>query len=211
MKKFLQLVLVPALLLGLFTQAFAEVKPESFSVSPYVAGYSFLGRERLETGPAAGLRGGYNFTSHFGLEAVLTYISTEGKAYSGIGDVDALNYHLDMLYHFMPESTLVPYLAMGYGGHWRDYEGDGEVNRSAFNYGGGVKYFLTDAMALRGDVRHIVMRDHDDTFHNLEYGVGVDFIFGGAKAAPAVAAAPVAAPVVQPPAEEVPLEPVPAA
>lgn len=212
MKIYLKLILVPTLLLSLFAQAYAEVKPESFSVSPYVAGYSFLGRDRLETGPAAGLRGGYNFTSHFGLEAVLTYISTEGKAYSGIGDVDALNYHLDMLYHFMPENTLVPYLAMGFGGHWRDYEGDGEVNRAAFNYGGGVKYFLTDAMALRGDVRHIVMRDHDETFHNLEYGIGVDFVFGGRKAAPAVAAAaPVAAPVAQPPAEEAPLEPVPAA
>lgn len=205
MKKYLLLVLVPALLFTMLTQAMAEVKPQSFSLSPYIAGYSFLGRDRLETGPAIGLRGGYNFTSHFGLEAALAYINTEGKRNSGIGDnVDAWNYHLDMLYHFLPEGPLVPYLAAGYGGHWRDYNALGEVHRSAFNWGGGVKFFLTEAMALRGDLRHFVMRDEGETYHNLEYGVGLDFLFGGVKPAAAAAAEPAVAP--PPPAEEPPLE-----
>lgn len=203
MKKYLLLVLVPALLLTLLSESKAEVKAQSFSVSPYLGGYSFLGRDRLETMPSYGVRGGYNFSERFGLEAAVAYINTEGKRNSGIGDsVDAWNYHLDMLYHFLPEGPLVPYLAAGYGGHWRDYDALGEVNRSAFNYGGGMKFFVTEAMALRGDLRHFVMRDEGETYHNLEYSVGVDFLFGGVKPAAAAAAEPAAAA----PAEEPPLE-----
>jgi len=204
MKKYLMLILVTALLFTMAPKADAGVKPESFSVSPFVGGYSFLGRDRLETMPVYGIRGGYNITSHFGVEAALDYIRTEGKSNSGIGDVDAFNYHLDMLYHFMPDGPLVPYLAAGYGGHSREYEGASDITRSAFNYGAGVKYFLTEAMALRGDLRHLVMRDEGETFHNLEYSVGLDFLFGGVE--PAAEAAQPAQP-----AEETPLEPVPAA
>jgi len=201
MKKYLLLVLVPALLLGMLQKAEAGVLAESFSVSPYVGGYSFIDKDRLETGPTFGIRGGYNFTTHFGLEAAFGYIPTEGKANSGIGDADVFSYHLDALYHFMPDGPLVPYLAAGYGGNSREYEGGGDVSRSTVNYGVGVKYFLREAMALRGDVRHLISRDVGETFHNFEYTVGLDFLFGGVKPA-AVAAQP---------AEEPSLEPVPAA
>lgn len=208
MKKYLLFVLVPALLFTMLPKAHAEVKAESFSLSPYIGGYTFIGKEHLETMPVYGLRAGYNFTRHFGLEAVFDYISTEGERNSGIGDVDAYNYHLDMLYHFMPEARLVPYVAAGFGGQSREYEGGDDMTRPAFNYGVGAKYFLTEAMALRGDVRHLILRDDGETYHNLEYTVGMDFVFGGVKEAPAAAeAAPAPAPV----AEEPPLEPVPAA
>lgn len=205
MKKYLLLILVPALLLTMLTSAFAGVTAGSFSVSPFIGGYSFLGRDKLDTGPVIGIRGGYNFTSHFGLELVGDYIRTETD---GGADVNAFNYHLDMLYHFMPEGPLVPYLAAGYGGHSRDIEDSRDDTRGAFNYGVGAKFFMTDAMALRGDVRHLVMRDDSVTFHNLEYTVGVDFLFGGTKpAAAAVESAPPAEAV----PEEAPLEPIPAA
>jgi len=206
MKKYLLLILVPALLLTMLTSAFAGVTAGSFSVSPYIGGYSFLGEEHIKTRPVYGVRGGYNFTSHFGVEAALGYIWSEEKR--GGGDVDALNYHFDMLYHFMPEGPLVPYLVAGYGGHWRDYENRGDFTEGAFNYGLGAKYFLNEGMALRGDLRHLVMHDAGETFHNLEYTVGVDFLFGGTKpAAAAVQSAPPAEAV----PEEAPLEPIPAA
>ncbi|GFO62761.1 OmpA family protein [Geomonas paludis] len=212
MKKYLLLlVLVPALLFTLLPQAHAEIKAQSFSLSPFVGGYSFIGKEHLETAPAFGVRGGYNVTRHFGLEAVFDYIPTEGKRNSNIGDLDAYNYHLDMLYHFMPDSQLVPYVAAGYGGQSREAAGPFETSRPAFNYGAGVKYFITDAVALRGDLRHLILREDGESFHNLEYSLGVDFVFGGVKEAPAAVAKP-APPVAQPaPAEEPPLEAVPAA
>jgi len=206
MKKFLLPFLVPALLLAMLTGAHAGVKAESFSISPYIGGYSFLGRDKLETMPVYGVRAGYNFTKHFGTEAVFDYIRTEGRRNSGIGDVDAVNYHLDALYHFMPDGPWVPYLAAGYGGHSRHYKGEGDVTRGAFNYGLGLKYFVTDGMAVRGDLRHIMMDREDHTWHNLEYSVGIDFMFGGVEPM-AAAVEPAPAPVVE---EEAPA-PVPAA
>ena len=209
MKKYLQFILVPALLLAMLTGADAGVTAESFSVSPYVGGYSFFGREHLDTRPVVGVRAGYNFTSHFGVEAASDYIRTEER-HEG-GDVNVFNFNLDMLYHFMPEGPLVPYVALGYGWQHRNYPGDFETNPSAFNYGAGLKYFLTEGMALRGDLRHLIMKHDDHTFHNLEYTVGLDFLFGQTKPAAAAAQpAPVPEPPKAEPAEE-PIEPVPAA
>ncbi|HBG04718.1 MAG: hypothetical protein A2075_12360 [Geobacteraceae bacterium GWC2_58_44] len=205
MKKYLLLMLVPALLLTMLTGADAGVTDGSFSISPYLGGYSFFGEEHLKTRSVIGVRAGYNFTSHFGVEAASGYIRTEEKR--GGGDVDALNYHLDMLYHFMPEGPLVPYLAAGYGGHWREYPGGRDFSDGAFNYGAGLKYFLTEGMALRGDVRHFVMKDDDETFHNLEYSVGVDFLFGQQK--PAVAAVRAEQPQEEAPVEVPAAEPAP--
>lgn len=210
MKKALLFLLAPVLFLSVHTEARAEIKAESFSLSPYVGGYTFIGKERLETMPVYGLRAGYNFTKHIGAEAVFDYVNTEGKKNSGIGDgVDVFNYHLDALYHFMPDSQLVPYLAAGFGGQSRNYPGTGnDTDRTAFNYGLGAKYFLNDAMALRGDVRHLVLKDDGETYHNLEYTLGLDFIFGGVKKAvaavaepaPKPAPAPAPQPVIPPPA-----------
>jgi OmpA-OmpF porin, OOP family len=209
MKKFLLLVLVPALLFVMRTGAYAGVTAGSFSVSPFLGGYSFLGQDHLKTRPVFGVRAGYNFTEHFGAEAVGDYIRTEQKEDYGNTDFNVFNYHLDLLYHFLPEGPLVPYIVAGYGGHTRDGNGDNDSStRPTVNYGFGLKYFMTEGMALRGDMRHLVMSRNDDTRHNLEYTVGVDFLFGQQKAA---VAAVQPEPVAEPPKEEPPIEPVPAA
>jgi len=45
----------------------------------------------------------------------------------------------------------------------------------------GIKYFVSENVALRGDVRHVILPD--DELHNLEYTAGATFQFGGAKPA----------------------------
>lgn len=200
MKNYRLFVLVPALLLLMLANADAGVTAETFSVSPYLGGYSFLGREHLDTRPVYGVRLGYNFTPHFGVEAVTDFLKTEGAG-SG-GDVDIFNGHLDALYHFLPEGPWVPYLAAGYGWQSREYPGDRDKTWPCFNYGPGLKYFLREGMAVRGDLRHLIMKHDDHTFHNVEYSVGVDFLFGHPKAV--AAAATEAAP-----AAEAPIEPGP--
>lgn len=203
MKRFLLPFLVPVLLLAMLAVAHAGVKAESFSVSPFVGGFSFLGRDHLETGPVVGLRGGYNFTKHFGLEAVFDYVRTEGRYTDA--DYDVYNYHMDAIYHFMPSGPVVPYLAAGYGGQSRESHLEGEVTRGVFNYGGGIKFFLKENLALRGDIRHLIQKHEEHSYHDLEYTVGVDFMFGGVEPAAAVLAQPEPAPT---PAPEAPLAPV---
>ena len=168
----------------------------------------------METRPVVGLRGGYNFTKHVGVEALFDYVPTTGTR--GGGDAHLYRYGADALLHLLPDSKLVPYLAAGYGGISLDQENQRTNNLGVFDYGVGAKYFLTDDLALRGDFRHLVFRD-GETLFNYEYTIGLTYQFGGKQpvvAAPVVVPKEVPAPAPEPApvkVEEAPLEPVPAA
>ncbi|MCM2357670.1 MAG: OmpA family protein [Geobacteraceae bacterium] len=190
------------------TAAAAGIRPDSFTLSGVVGGYSFDGGQHLETRPVIGLRGGYNLTKYFGVEALFDYVATESTR-AGLGDAHVYRYGGDLLLHLLPDGKLVPYLAAGYGGVTVDRDNRQTLTKGIFDYGPGIKYFLTDDLALRGDFRHLVFKD-DETLHNYEYAVGLTYQFGGEKPAPEKAAEPPPPPVVEK-AAEAPLEPIPAA
>ena len=209
-------LLVAGSLMAMTTAAIASNKAETFSVSPVIGGITFEGKQHLESNLLYGARLGYNFTKEFGVEALFDYANTEGTLTGR--NVDFYRYGGEMLYHFIPDNKLVPYLAAGYAAV--NFKGDTATDsaskpRGAFDYGAGVKYFLMDNFALRGDVRHLIYR-HNQTQQAVEYTVGAYIPFGGAapamKAIPAPAPAPepvkvVAAPVAPP--EPAPVVPVP--
>ena len=120
---------------------------------------------------------GYHFDKHWAAEAVLNYVDTELDTDGS--NVDTYLYHIDGLYHFMPSERLVPYIAAGLGGIIFDPENADSDQDFAVNYGAGLKYFLNENVALRGDVRHVI--SFDETQSNLLYTVGVTFLFGGEK------------------------------
>jgi OOP family OmpA-OmpF porin len=82
--------------------------------------------------------------------------------------------------------------------------------KGAFDYGVGLKYFMTDKIALRGDVRHLIY-SRNDTLNAVEYSVGLYIPFGGKQAAAKSVEQPApVVPVVTPePEKEAPLEAVP--
>lgn len=207
MKKISSYLMVPLFLFVVASTAMAAgIQPDSFTLSGIVGGYSYDGKQHLETRPVVGIRGGYNFTRYVGVEALFDYVRTEGTRTSD--DTNMYRYGGDVLLHLLPDSDLVPYLAAGYSGITLDRENQKTNNHGVFDYGVGLKYFVTDELALRGDFRHLVFRESGETLYNYEYTVGVTYQFGGEKPAPA----PVPAPVVEPaPVPEAPLEPVPAA
>jgi OOP family OmpA-OmpF porin len=176
----------------------AQVKAGSFSVTPFVGWYNFEGNENLKDGPVYGLRGGYHFTENLGLEGFFNYVPTESTSLAGNPVVKLAGFGIEGLYHFMPESRLVPFLAVGVGGG--HYRGSGVIddrNKLAVDYGAGLKYFLTESLALRADVRHV--NPFNGHYNELLYTVGLNFAFGGAKKAAVMAARaaePAAAPVV---------------
>ncbi|GFE58881.1 OmpA family protein [Geobacter sp. AOG1] len=208
MRRKLLTLLSGLLLLGATTVAHAEVKAGSFGLTPFVGGFLFDGVQHLEMEPMYGIRAGYNFTENFGIEGVFNYVHTEPTAAKfiipGQGKYNVYNYRGELLYHFMPKSKFVPYLAAGYGAQTIDPENAKSDTHGAFSAGGGFKYFFTDNIALRGDVRDLIINSmvtpSDSTakqsVNNLEYALGVYFQFGGEKPAPA----PVAAPAPPPPA-----------
>lgn len=158
--------------------ASAEIKPGAIALSPSIGGYVFEGNQDLDNRPTYGLGLGYHFDENWAAEAVFNYIDTERDTDGR--DVDTYLYHIDGLYHFMPYKRLVPYIAAGVGGIIFDPEKAGSDQDFAVNYGAGLKYFLSENVALRGDVRHVI--SFNETQSNLLYTVGITFLFGGEKA-----------------------------
>ncbi|HIJ95612.1 MAG TPA: outer membrane beta-barrel domain-containing protein [Desulfuromonadales bacterium] len=195
------------------TSAHAGVKEGEFSVSPVIGGYTFDGKQHLDTNLVYGARAGYSFTKNLGVEALFDYAYT--KSTKNLGKADLYRYGGDLLYHFVPDNKLVPYVAAGFSAV--NFHG-AHINRKAhgaFDYGVGAKYFVTENLALRADVRHIIYTFDKTTFNNIEYTLGAYIPFGGvvppvkAVAAPAAAPAPIPEPV--PVAKPVPVPvPVPA-
>jgi len=167
------------------TTCFAGEREGVFSISPFAGGYTFDGVQHAETAPVYGLRLGYDITKHLGVEYVIDYLSTDGTRMDK--SFNALSYRMDAIYNFMPEGRLVPFLALGGGGitagHGSGFNTGGSNTDATLNAGGGLKYFLTDSLALRGDARQLFIFDRN-TMYNWEYTGGLTFLFGDKKTAP---------------------------
>jgi OOP family OmpA-OmpF porin len=180
MKRSIQLIVFIIVIL-VATSGFCQIRPGAFSVSPFFGGFWFDGDEDLAHRPVYGLRLGYDFTKHWGAEAVFDYVNTEYKPTQD-RTTDVFNYRIEGLYHFMPDSKLVPFVAVGVGAMSINYAGNFEnKTRAAFDIGPGVKYFITDWLALRADARYVLTTG--SIYNNLEYTLGLTFYFGGTKAA----------------------------
>ena len=164
----------------------AELKSGVVTLSPMLGGIVMEGDQKVDNGMAYSLGLGYNITKAFGLEAVLAGANLEEEVTDS--GVDLLTYRLDALYHFSPDSALVPYAALGVGGY--DFDGDSEFMA---DYGLGLLYFFAENVALRADVRHLIAFNESNLENNLLYTAGLKFQFAEpAKPAPVVAPAVVA-------------------
>ena len=185
-KQFATLFSIIAAVCSMAAPVAAGERAGAVSLSPFVGGYTFDGVQKLETAPVYGLRLGYDLTKNLGVELVGDYLATEGTRVKS--SINAISYRLDILYNLMPDGPLVPYLAVGGGGitfgHGRDgLEISKRTTDGTANAGLGLKYFLTDSIALRGDARQIfVFEDHTSVKYNLEYTAGITFFFGGTSA-----------------------------
>ncbi|MEI6207401.1 MAG: OmpA family protein [Desulfuromonadales bacterium] len=179
MKNRLGSIMAAALLVSA-TTAFGAVKEGQFSLSPVIGGYTFADGQKLDTNVVYGVRGGYNFTKNIGVEALFDFLNTERK--NSKADVSMYRFGGEMLYNFMPDSKFVPFVAAGLAGQKFNATEISRTPRLSFDYGAGIKYFLTDAFALRGDIRHIIYADNTTpTYSNLEYTLGALIPFGGVK------------------------------
>lgn len=208
MKKKITL-LITAALLTMASLASAANKAETVSITPVVGAYLFDGRQHLEANDMYGVRVGYNFTKAFGIEGLFDYSHNNKSTNHAVNaGISMYRYGGELLYHFIPDSVFVPYIAAGYSGVKFDGNSDGYTDKNykqtkgAFDYGVGAKIFVSENIALRGDVRHIIYK-YDRTYSNYESTVGVYFAFGGAEPAakpvepePAPVVEPVVAPVV---------------
>ena len=175
--------LVSLMMIGIAATAQAEIKDEYFSVAPFIGGYVFEGNENRKESATAGVRLGYNYTENLVIEGVFNYIPSELEDAPNASTQDVYGLAIEGLYHFMPDSKLVPFIALGIGGiHFGSP--DNEWNNLALDYGVGLKYFIKDNIALRADARHILSIDNDDRnkrYNNLLIAFGIDFAFDSKK------------------------------
>lgn len=175
-KCFIALLIMTCWLLP--SAALAELKTGVVTVSPMLGGILMEGDQPVDDdGFAYSLGLGYNLSQELGLEAVLGGANLESDD-SSSSDVDLFTYRLDALYRFMPDNKLVPYLAAGVGGYALDSDHEWMAN-----YGGGLLYFFAENIALRADVRHLVVFNESNLENNLTYTAGFLFQFAGETAA----------------------------
>ena len=166
----------------------AEIKEGSTTLSIFFGGFIFDHDLNLDDGLTGGLGIGYNISEHLGVEAAINYVDTGFEHASRLDDKDVsvYLYRLDLLYHLMPESSIVPYLAAGAGGITYDPREKGIDTNTDFvaNYGIGLKYFIMPTVALRGDVRHVIGCNECETSNNLLYTIGLAYALGGKEVPP---------------------------
>jgi OOP family OmpA-OmpF porin len=178
--------------------AFSEERAGEISISPMVGMYVFDHDQDIEKDLIGALGLGYNFTENWATEFMVNYGRFDHKYFDMVScacekeKIDGVVMHLDALYNFFPDQKLVPYLAAGIGGVLLNGHRMHD-DYTAVNWGGGVKYFLNEDMALRADARHLF--DLEDSNNNASFTVGMTFQFGGEEKVEPAPPAPAVVPI----------------
>lgn len=175
-----QIVFLLIFLIGLTLPAtvVAGNRAETLVITPVIGFYSFDGAQRHNILPITGLHLGYNRTARFGEELVYAQIASEGRNNSGLDRANVHHFRVDTLYRFTPEEKLVPFIAAGLGITNRTAPSGIDRRSSAMlNYGVGINYYLSDEIALRGDLRHLLGNGSGGT-SNVEGTIGVSYFIG---------------------------------
>jgi OmpA-OmpF porin, OOP family len=151
----------------------------TFTISPMIGGFYWDPDEHVGNGPEYGIGVGYNFTDHFGTEFMFNFADPGTDNELDNGDINLLLFHLDAVYHFKKLWMFDPYVVAGIGagelslwlGHNRPHQYD---QIYSLNYGGGIEYFISKKVAIRGDLRHVITLDNH-TLSNLMYTAGATF------------------------------------
>lgn len=156
---------------------FAGNPSGSITLSPQIGGYMFEGNQdgNLDDALVYSIAIGYNYNQSLGIEAGYSYVNTETES----GKSNTINTgRVDLLYHLSPEKTLVPFIIGGLGLSHANINQDDDI---ILEYGLGMKYFITNGIALRAEVKHIFDINYEDDhrkqsyYNNLAYTVGFTF------------------------------------
>ncbi len=184
-KSGLFLLVLAVLLMPVITgSAWAGNRAGAVTISPMGGGYGFDDeRDLLDFGKMFSGGLGYNFNKVFSTELFFSYLHTDADICNcEDDDIYAYQPRLDFLVHLMPDSMFVPYLAAGVGYMFFD---DDDIDPMEIddtlqaNGGLGVKLFVTEDIALRGDARYYY--GFEDSQSEYALTAGLVFQFGGEK------------------------------
>jgi OOP family OmpA-OmpF porin len=160
-------------------EASAALRPNTLTLSPRAGAYLFERGEDLENAPVYSLGVGYQFSSNWSSELHGAYLETRQET-SDQENVRGYVGRMEVLYHFRPESNLVPHLAAGLG--FLALDRSGSINADGFaGYGFGVQYFFTPDISFSLDGRH-QFRETDD----FTASAGLGYCFGSEEKDPRI-------------------------
>jgi OOP family OmpA-OmpF porin len=143
-----------------------------FFINPMIGGFEKESTDDYNPEINYSLGFGYNYSPNLS-----SYFSGSYSPERRDQDTDLMTASIGALYHFMPEERLVPYVsaALGYLGI-DGKDGLGDEDQAQFNYGAGLKYFISEDIALNTEVRH--MLDTSGEPNSLMYQAGMVFFLG---------------------------------
>ncbi len=169
------------------------IKPGSGELSFFVG--PLFGDTSREVGPADvglednvtfGFRAAANFTPNLAFEGILEFSPADsvcsGACLRSRIDTTEFFLHVNLVWHLVEIGRLVPYLTGGIGfmNVSGDVPGGGQVRETDFaaNFGGGIKYFFTDKVALRLEVRDIntQLEGASDRLNLIQATAGLSFL-----------------------------------
>jgi OOP family OmpA-OmpF porin len=168
---------VKPLLFGLLIAAGCASAEESIldgvTLSPMLGYYNYDSDRGVDDEKLYSIGLGYELNDKWGLEFVYLKADTETKR-SNV-DVDLDQIRLDAIYNLNRNNNIQPYLAAGIGENEFDSR-FGSDDETIINGGGGLKYFVTPKLSLRGDVRLINSLDEEKT--DIAFSLGLQYTFG---------------------------------
>jgi OOP family OmpA-OmpF porin len=189
-KVFLFSSFLAAILLFMPVHANAEIRAGAVEVTPFVGKMFFDEEANLKNQVVYGLREGYNFTKNIGIEGSIEFVHAsvddltkpEGGNPSFGAPASAVTsylYHIDGIYHFLPDGDFNPFVTAGAGVAIYHPNVNSTNGRFLTDVGAGAKYWFSDRAALRVEVRDIITFDR--TLNNIEVTGGIGFALGGSR------------------------------
>jgi opacity protein-like surface antigen len=160
---------------GASAQSLAE--PKTVTMTPFVSA-GFGTSDGLGGSAGLGVAVGYDFTSSLGVEGELTHLFDVAGNDANV-DSPVQNYSANAVYHFDVKHA-TPYATFGLG---VEHIGRSVKNPDplviyapadteiAYNFGGGVKYPLSQNFLVRGDVRRFQANDLAPDYWRLYAGL----------------------------------------
>lgn len=180
------------------TMMLAANSDYKYEITPTIGGVYTEGNTGSDRGYAnAGLNFGFNLFDSFIDQVEIGFTNTLDQVdYENGTSTNVTRTFTNLIKEYSLTDNTSLYSLVGIGYEFFSNDDDLSNENSFFgNYGLGIKYKISEQVALKLDARHMIETDHGD--NNLSYNVGLSVPFGEvAKAAPVVAAvAPVVAKV----------------
>lgn len=190
------------LLFFIATSVFAEVKQGTSELGFHLGG--IIGDDLMDTtvsgatveldnGFAWGIDYTYNFGVNWGIEGRYTWHISEASGAPTSPDLDVHIFDINAVYHFNPESQTVFYATGGFGWATGDLDANitGIINGTdqsvsdatgfTFNIGGGLKYYATENIVIRGDIRYRYINElvskFEESLNTFEITAGIGYRF----------------------------------